>query len=403
MMPQLPVIYICIALSGILIAAMFRHGHGRGILSYLAAFFALFAYGPVVNYLLGNTIYFGIRLQHIDEACVGFTLALAGLAAADLLKKQRTEFHIVRNPVSTRFYELYPPLLAMIFAYSLVMIVRLLPSSLSGDKISQIALAGSGHSTYLLVELCVISTFFLTRRSPLLRKLWILNLISYVVYCLATSERDFLFALFSVLLHRQLLSHRPGTSRVVVLAGLASIIAAATLFASRAGEALDISGVLNQGSLLFVDTYVIEWVPTSADHALGETYLQTITSLPPAWLNQSDTVSLSSWLVNNYAHGSNGGYGFSLSAEAYLNFGTIGIFPVFLVLGLALQAAVNQFGQGEWRSFLSVYFTAATLYSFRGDSSQLVKTLIYGAIFFGIIHICQARPRRIGKVSDEHI
>ena len=51
-----------------------------------------------------------------------------------------------------------------------MLVVRLLPTALSAGKTEQIALAGPGHRIYLLVELCAVSTYFLTRRTPLLRR-----------------------------------------------------------------------------------------------------------------------------------------------------------------------------------------------------------------------------------------
>jgi hypothetical protein len=377
------VIYACLAVSGVLLTSMYRRSHGKSVLFYLGAFFALFAYGPVINHLLGRPIYFGIDTRYIDEAGIGFTIAIAGLASADLMKKQVVKFPAEVDSDPYRLYQFYSPLLVLLVAYGAVMTGRLLPEFSTGNKLGQIALAGPGHRIYLVLELCAVSTYFITRRSGLLRRLWFANAITYVAYCLATSERDFLFVLFSILLHRQIL----GRCRGLILAGIGSTIVASFLFATRNGKSLDITGVLNQGSLLFVDSFVLGQTPVHIDYAYGATYWQTLRTLPPDWIYDSGAVPLSSWLVNHYAPGSDGGYGFSLSAEAYMNFGPVGIFGVFLLLGLALRMVINQFGQSEWYSYFSVYFTAASLYALRGDSSQLAKLVIYGAIFFAVIHV----------------
>jgi len=366
---------------------MYRRSHGQSVLFYLAAFFALFAYGPVINYLLGKSIYFGIDTHYIGKASMGFFLAIAGLASADLVKKQVTKFPADVNLDPDRLYQFFPPLLVLLVAYGAIVTARVLPTFAAGDKLAQIALAGPGHGIYLILELCAVSTFFVTRRTALLRGLWLANAITYVAYCLATSERDFLFVLFSVLLHRQVLGRRRG----LILAGIGSTIVASFLFATRSGKSLDVTGVLNQGSLLFVDSIVLGQVPEHADFAYGGTYLQALRTLLPSWIYDSGAVPLSSWLVNYYAPGSKGGYGFSLSAEAYMNLGLVGIFAVFLLLGLAVRMAINRCGLSEWCTYFSVYFIAASLYALRGDSSQLAKSVIYGAIFFGAIHLTSTR------------
>lgn len=403
MSAQLLVICACAAASATLLVLMHRRSRGKGVLFYLAAFFTLFAYGPVVNHLLGNTIYSGIRVERIDEACVGFTLALAGLALADALPGRvppPAELPADPSPDPGRLYPLHPPLLALLIAYGAVLVVRLLPTALSAGKTEQIALAGPGHRIYLLVELCAVSTYFLTRRTPLLRRLWAVNAVTYVAYCLATAERDFLFVLFSVVLCHRLLVRRRRPSRAVVLAGLGAVVGATLLSSIRAGEAFDLTGVLNQGSLLFVDTFVIDRVPAQEGYSYGATYLRTLLTLPPAWLHDPGTVGLSDWLVALYAPGSGGGYGFSMSAEAHLNFGPAGVLPVFLVLGLAVRAATDRFGRSEWSTFFGVHLTAVALYALRGDSSQLVKSALYGAVFFAVIHATSGRTRDAPAPGD---
>ena len=403
---QLPVVLACAAASGILLALMHLRGRGKGVLFYVAAFFTFFAYGPVVNHLLGNTIYSGIRVERIDEACVGFTLALAGLALADALPGRvpppvpRADLRADPSPDPGRLYPLHPPLLALLVAYGAVLVVRLLPTALSAGKTEQIALAGPGHRIYLLVELCAVSTYFLTRRTPLLRRLWAVNTATYVVYCLATAERDFLFVLFSVVLCHRLLVRRRRPSRGVVLAGLGAVVGATLLSSIRAGEAFDLTGLLNQGSLLFVDTFVIDRVPAVDGYSGGATYVRALRTLPPAWLHDPGTAGLSDWLVALYAPGSGGGYGFSLSAEAHLNFGPAGVLPVFLVLGLAVRAATDRFGRSEWSTFSGVHIMAVALYALRGDSSQLLKSVLYGAVFFAVIHATSGRTRAVPAPGD---
>ena len=393
------VIYACLAVSGVLLTSMYRRSHGKSVLFYLGAFFALFAYGPVINHLLGRPILLRYRYPVYRRSRYRIYHRNCRPDLSGLIKKQVVKFPAEVDSDTYRLYQFYSPLLVLLVAYGAVMTGRLLPEFSTGNKLGQIALAGPGHRIYLVLELCAVSTYFITRRSGLLRRLWFANAITYVAYCLATSERDFLFVLFSILLHRQIL----GRCRGLILAGIGSTIVASFLFATRNGKSLDITGVLNQGSLLFVDSFVLGQTPVHIDYAYGATYWQTLRTLPPDWIYDSGAVSLSSWLVNHYAPGSDGGYGFSLSAEAYMNFGPVGIFGVFLLLGLALRMVINQFGQSEWYSYFSVYFTAASLYALRGDSSQLAKLVIYGAIFFAVIHVTStpATSASTGRASTD--
>jgi hypothetical protein len=378
-------VYLCISASILLLIVVRQNKSHANILYYLGAFFALFAFGPAANYVLGNPIYFGIRQDYIGGACFGFLLALAGLVTANAVVVRRRSAPAGFSGPARR-YDLYPPLMVVVILYGLIVIVRLLPE-LTGSKSSQVALAGPGHSVYLLVELCVVPTYFLTRRTRLLRGLWLGNAVVYVAYCLAASERDFLFAFFSVLLHRYVVIRRAGRSVRVALAGMGAVVLAALLFADRSGQGLDVAGVLNQGSLLFVDSFVQEWVSQHGVLRYGATYVNAILSLPPSWIYDSGLPNLSSWLVSLYAPGSSAGYGFSLSAEAYLNFGFAGIFVIFFLIGLSVRAAVARFGRSDWGTFFSVYYLAIVMYAVRGDSSQLLKSVVYGSIFFAAISL----------------
>lgn len=397
-MRDLATIYASLVVSAAIMVVMCRRSHGKSVLFYLASFFALFAFGPVINYALGQPIYSGTRTEAIGRASIGFTLALLGLALADQLIRQRVDYPAVPLADPSRLYQLYPLVLGGLTVYGLLATARLIQVG-GANKLDRVAAAGQGHSIFLLAELCVVSTYFLTRRSRLLRKLWAVNAVTYVTYCLATSERDFLFVLFSILLHRQLVSRRRGPSKRVLLGGAGAVLLASILFASRAGVTLSVEGILNQGSLLFVDTFVMTLIPQATDFAFGQTYWDSLMSLPPAWLHDGGTIPLSSWLVNIYAPGNPGGYGFSLSAEAYMNFGLLGIFVTFFLLGLLLRHMVNRFAVTEWATFFSVYVTAVTMYAFRGDSSQFAKSVVYGSIFFVAIHLTSVRRAPVDRTT----
>lgn len=394
---------MCLAISALILLAMFALGGGRTIPFYVACFFALFAFGPVVNFALGSPIYSGIRVPYIGRASVGFTVALAALAVAQVLVSVR---HAKAAPdvrvsaATEKRYVLYGPVLLGMACYGLVQAVSLAPYFLAGSKAVSLQASGRAHYVYLLIELALVSTFFVARRHPAERILWTCNAAAYVAYCIVTFERDFLFVLFVLFLHHEILvlRHRRRSIRLLI-AGAGIVVFATFLVAQRGGGPVDPAGVLNQGSLLFVDTFVLILVPGALSYSFGLTYLQSLVSLAPAWLHESQYQSLSSWLVSLYAPGSSSGYGFSLTAEAYLNFGYLGIFVVFVAIGLIQGELARRFARSDWASYISVYFSVVLLYSIRGDSQQLLKSLAYGALLFLLLTVV-ARTNRVPACSS---
>jgi hypothetical protein len=394
---NLIVIGISLAVSLAALLRLARQGGSRNILFCVAAFFTLFAYGPVINLITGADVYVGISRSHVDTVTVGFTLALISLVIGDAMAPQRSTFDLTAVTGGDRRYLLLPAAFVGLIGYAGFICLTRFPELLSASKRTQVAVAGSGHHIYLLIELAAVSMYFLTRQNIALRRLWAINLTVYVIYCMLTSERDFLFVIFSVLVHREIMTN---SKRILRLAGagVAAILSGTILFASRAHERFDITAIFNQGSILFVDTFLARFVPSTFPHRWGATYLDTLISILPSWLVDTGHKSLSEWLVSLYAPGSKSGYGFSLTGEAYLNFGLVGIPIAFLAMTLAHRYVVNRADTSDWWAYFSVYFTAVWMYALRGDSSQLVKSLLYGALFFGFLRAISVkhRPTRSG-------
>ncbi|OLF06593.1 O-antigen polysaccharide polymerase Wzy [Actinophytocola xanthii] len=366
--------------SLVMLGWMFRRGGTRNVLLGVGVVFAFMAYGPLVNLILGESTYGGIVIAHLPAASTGFLLALVGLAFADLLQPQRQ----VRVPAtSPRTYELLPIILAGLAGYAAVRILTLGPAMLGADKLTRIELAGRWHYPYLLAETFAVALYFVARRTAFYRALYWLNAAAYVAYCLVTTERDFLFVGLAVLVHVQVFDPSMRSRRLVVL-GVASVALAAFLAALRENLTFGLAQALNQGSIPFVDTFVRLVVPDFWPYRFGESYLEALN--PRGELLQT-------WLVNLYAAGSSGGYGFSLTAEAYLNFGTLGVPVVFVALGLLVRWTVNQAGRSEWTTYLSVLLLTAVLTTLRGESAQLVRMMGYGVVFFAVVWLGSSRSR----------
>src|SRR4051794_473886 len=226
------------------------------MLAYLAAYFLPFGFGPVASYLLGGTIYFGTNTLLIGRAALGLLLAFAGVLAAGLLLRQRRDFgDPVRSAEPGRRMPLVPAVLAVLALYGLAVLAWGGPPFLAGTKLARIAAAGPGHYDYLLLQMCACALYFIARETSTGRFAYRVNLGVYIAYCLATGERDFLFVLFALVLHRELV--RGGGRRLPrpVLWGAALLLGATALFALRGGGApgddADASQILNQGSVLF--------------------------------------------------------------------------------------------------------------------------------------------------------
>ena len=113
---------------------------------------------------------------------------------------------------------------------------------------------------------------------------------------------------------------------------------------------------------------------------------------------------LAQWLVDRYAPGSASGYGFSLTGEAYLNYGFWGIPALFAGLTVAHRLLINRIDRAPVYAYGSVLFTVAWMYGFRGESAGLLKTCVYGLVFYGVLRLVTVRVTvRVPAGGDEEV
>ncbi|MFA7586646.1 MAG: O-antigen polymerase [Novosphingobium sp.] len=91
-----------------------------------------------------------------------------------------------------------------------------------------------------------------------------------------------------------------------------------------------------------------------------------------------DAMSATQWyntiVRNDFGDGGTSGWGFSLVAEAFINFGPIGIFIAFLFIGL-LAAMLYRAARGSAFGFLFyLLFIPTTIYALRADAGNLLTT-----------------------------
>jgi hypothetical protein len=381
--------------SVVIVAWLYRRGRARNVLLCVAAVYVFMAFGPLVNLLMDETAYRGIVADKVELASTGFLLALGGLLVADLVMAQRDTFDASRLPAKT--YDLLPVVLAALACYAVFALVTEGPLMAGADKLLRIELAGSWHYPYLLLETFAMALYVVARRTRLTHILFWINAALYLAYSLMTNERDFIFVGFALLVQRQLLSRTARSARLILF-GAAGVVLASMLATLRENTELSLTQTLNIGSIPFVDTFVMDRVSDGEPFRHGHTYLDAVVSMLPA--QPSEELSLSRWLVGLYARGSTGGYGFSLSGEAYLNFGLPGIVVVFFAVGLWLRFVVNRCDRSDFSAYLTVVLLATLLYALRGDSAQLLKTVAYGSIFFALLQLVSSTKEDPGQLRE---
>lgn len=381
------VVWLCVGAAAAAVTLLLVTSRQRDVLAYLGAYFLYFGLGPAINFATGRAFYEGTNVAQISRACLGITLALAAMSLVGLLVPTSGRIpDRSRLDRTDRRFRLVPALLFGLAGYAVVVLAWRGPAMLSAGKLERIALAGPLHYRYLLVEMLACALYFLVRGDRTARVAYWVNALCYLMYCLFTNERDFLFVALSVLLHIQFFRRRGVPLRLALFAGL-GILLGTYLFSVRSGGTdVGLTQALNQGSVLFVDTYVMGLVPTALPFAYGATYLNALLSLLPDPVHVAQP-TLMQWLMESFAPDSASGFGFSLTAEAYLNFGLIGAPVVFALLALVQRLLILRVDRNHFFAYASIVFTTAWLYGFRGESGTFLKCLVYGVVFFAVIHL----------------
>lgn len=371
---------------------------GRGVLSLFVVLFLIQALGPVVEHLRGAEIYSGIVVGNIAVATRGFALAVGGLLLADLVVRQRlavSSLVDVRRP--DRWVLPVAALLVVLTVYAGLSMARMGPGILAADKGVRIAAAGGTHYAFLVVAMVAAATWPLVRPVRSLRPVYVTFLVAYAGYCIFTQERDFVFALLALAFLGRL--SQPGSQLPrLVAAGLVAAVAVNALSTGRSSATEEEKSALFQGSLLFVDTRVLEYVPASTPNTDGSTYWAAFTSAVTRGRIGGD-VSPTQWLVDSYAPMSTSGYGFSVTGEALLNFGMIGVLPVFLVIGVCVNLVVNRLDRSSLHAHLGYFLTMFVPYMFRSDSRGLISGVVLCLVLHGGLALVARPPRSDQELS----
>lgn len=383
-MSETSTIAFTLGASTLLLLIKLLRGGLKDLITPLILFYFYFAFGPIINLLLGNSIYFGIPLEFIPKATWIFFTGIATLTIGSLIWSPPKTFPAELKKLNLNALT---PVMCLSIVYALYVIGMV---SLSGaqDKISKIAIAIPGlHYNYLLLQIYLISFYFLLK-DGFPRKIYYLNVLLYVLYSLVIGERDYIFPIVSILFHRFLL--RPPEARsnmklVAVMLGML-LLATGVFFLRDTTQSSEgvLAAIMNQGSLLFVNTFSLKLLEERVDYFMGFTYFNSILNLLPNWIYKTDFNTLD-WFKNHYAAASTSGYGYGLDAEGFINFSFFGVFLVFFFILFLQRKIIKRLGTHPFFSYYSVFFTGFTMYSLRNDSLAFLKGNLYAIIFFFLI------------------
>ncbi len=357
----------------------------RDIFTWVLYYYFYVAFGPVITYLIDFPIYHGIPTEYILPAVKIFTLANLAMIFSGMLFRPK----LYEKPVSEfRIYESLPTI--KIFAvlsllYTAIAIPALL-ANLDGSKLDKISVISPlVHYNYLFVQLFLPAFYFHYSHEKIGRRIFWLNFITYCFYCILTAERDFIFPLSSIGFHWAIYNFNDRRNIVKFAAcGLVLVSTGVGVFLLRdttQDSSNPLISMLNQGSLLFINSYCLYLVDMGQELFTGFTYINSLQNLLPSWLYGTD-FSVIAWFKEQYAPNSTSGYGFALDAEAYINFGYIGVFVFFFLIATYQKIIYNNLDKHHYLVFYSVFFHSFFMYNLRNDSLALFKGNLYAALFF---------------------
>lgn len=354
---------------------------------YILMFYFFFGFGPVINYFYGYNIYFGIVEANIRDATLIMLVGLVSFALPHIILKSR-QISIDTNSEVHGWRSLYPIYFCSI-GYGVVRLLIMLPYRLGGaSKVDLINIAlPSLHYVYLLLQLYFCAFYLNIYRIKRLKRMFYINLAIYIMYCLVISERDFIFTIFSIFIMKILLGNRKDFFIYSISSFLLICFATAIFFLRDSSQAASgiVESILNQGSLLFINTYVLKIIDDGHELFYGWTYINSIINLIPSWIYSTD-FNLQRWFHEIYAKNSTSGYGFALDAEAYLNYGYTGVAIFFSSFSLYWRLLIVKFNNSDFFRYLLFFSIGFSMYSLRNDSLSLFKGTFYAIVIYVFVN-----------------
>lgn len=365
-----------------------------GIDIYLLLYLYFFA-GPFVASLLGYEIYVGIEFEFLGEALLVLSVAVFAMMLGSWLpaRSERVPDFYSASGGGGNIFLLLPifGLLLVVLALFWLYFLGIIQSGM--NKTEKILAVGIYHyAVVTLVPAALIAYMALTvevRRNYLI---FMICIFLYCLYSLLMGERDFL--LLALPIYFWLIRDAFTGLRYP----LALVFVFVFVFVSMSGGRSDIfnqgfvSSLLNQGSNLMVMTNVLQYIEEGGEFIWGGSYISAFVNLITAgFVNITEPRSV--WFSNYYSNGTSA-YGFSLEAEAYLNFGIAGVLVMFFFYGY-YYAWVEYFAikRSHLGYLLYYHFLFFGIYAIRGESLVVLKSLAYCLFFFVFASIISSGGR----------
>lgn len=382
-------VILTIVFSLILLLIMFFVFGTKDQLMIIPFFYFYFSFGPAINYVFNFPIYKGIVIERIFESTIIFTTALISMLFSGYFFK--------KNPICSVQKETKINFIIFDFIFILSIIFTLYflfdnRNQFFVAKNNKIADFGNTlHYSYLFLQICILSLYFLIKNKKRSLRFYFVNLLLYIFYCLLFGERDFVFVIAVLVWFSYLKGEKTASSKnkIFLFIKILLLIFLATMmfnFRLEDSSGISLEGILNQGSILFINTQIIEYTDNYKILMLGKTYLNSIMNILPSQV-YSTHFSLPIWFKDFYAPGGVSGYGFALDAESYLNFRYFGVALFFCVIVAFYRYLSNRLQKSYFYNYYNVFFTIFFLYSLRNDSLALIKGSIYGLIFYYGLYI----------------
>ena len=347
-----------------------------GIFEIYLILYTFFYCGPYLANKLRIPIFRGIDPRYIDTSMtiflaslitliIGASMPLGIVAKFDIRPSQRSK------KISKLIF-LYPASIVLISIISLSFLRGVAFSGL--DKVSIITIMGWTHYPVLTLIPCILLVHMVNSSENRRHEItfWI-SVALFTFYATITNERDF------ILLAIPIYFWAKGTTSIKVrdaaLISIPTLIAFSMLSVGRSStfDGGIIASTLNQGSNLMVMTQTVSFLENGGDHIMGISYLSAV--INAFSLGQYRIWGPGSvWLSNYYSNGA-AAYGFSIEAEAYLNFGIIGVVAVFFAISryyLALEHLVKS--GSKFGMLLMLHFSFFVMYGIRGEFLTILKS-----------------------------
>lgn len=169
-----------------------------------------------------------------------------------------------------------------------------------------------------------------------------------------------------------------------------------------------VSSISEMASTIFPIARTLELVPSFRPFALGSSYYYSLLTLAPNlfWsIHPSSTNELGrwfSWTVSPAYAAVGGGWGFSFVAEAYMNFGWLGMPIVLMLMGYIYARFVlwaNKTGDLAKMAFLASFSSFFFLFA-RGESASLPRYFIWYS-FLPYVMVMFITKVRVGSVRSK--